>query len=166
MALCALIVSDPIQTSSYDLNTRKDGNRKDISFTADELLIDSNAKLITLSGKVNIELGDFRIDCTRMLINYTEMTSDNGTEIGSDVSKIIALGNVIITRTTGEKATSERAEYLKNEEKIILTDNPVIESGSSTIEGCNIIIHLTTNSVEVLGCDGKPTRGTIYQDNS
>jgi lipopolysaccharide export system protein LptA len=63
---------------------------------------------------------------------------------GSDVERIVAEGNVRIEQ--GQRlATSGRAEYLRAEERIVLTGAPRVSEGQNVVEGQEIVLFLKEN---------------------
>ena len=78
------------------------------------------------------------------------------------ISKIIATGRVSISRAQGGLATAEKAVYFEDDEKIVLTGNPVVKQGNDFVEGDRITIFLKENRSVVESFVGKKVKAIIF----
>ncbi len=83
----------------------------------------------------------FRLTCQEMTVNFTK---DN------KVDTIVATGDVVITQP--DRVTHcGRADYFRDEDKFVLTDQPTILDHKNQISGPKIIIYRTTQKMEIEG---------------
>jgi lipopolysaccharide export system protein LptA len=103
------------------------------------------------------------IDCDKMLVYYTQAGDRKGEkEPETKIDKIVATGQVKINRTQGGVATAEKAVYYQNEEKVILTGNPVVRQGNDTVEGERITIFLEENRSIVESSEDRKVKAVIF----
>jgi lipopolysaccharide export system protein LptA len=116
--------------------------------------VDHNRKVVTFSGSVDARRDDFIINCSKLLLYYLDQTDNNESgKTRSIIEKIVASGNVRITRLSGGNATAEKAVFHQDSEKLILTGNPVIKQGDNLIEGSTITVFLKENRSVVEGSE-------------
>ena len=103
----------PAQTTDNAETTAPAGSTV---ITSDELQSDQNTHTSVFSGKVVVVGNQFRMTCQEMAVYFTK---DN------KVNRIVATGDVIITQP--DRVTHcGHAEYFHDEDKFVLTDQPVI----------------------------------------
>ncbi len=119
-------------------------------FAGSELNISSNKMevfesegLAVFNGNVFAKKGDLKIWCDKMYVYYL---NQGGKKV---VTKIIALGRVIIEKGDW-KAYANKAVYFKKQEKLVLEDNPKVWRGKSLIEGDTIIVYFNEGRSEIL----------------
>ncbi len=109
--------------------------------TSDELHSDQNSHISIFSGNVVTVGNQFRMTCQEMTVNFT---TDN------KVDTIVATGDVVITQP--DRVTHcGHAEYFHDEDKFVLTDQPVILDHKNTVSGPEIIIYRTSQKMIVQG---------------
>ena len=109
--------------------------------TSDELHSDQQNHVSVFTGKVVVVGANFRMTCQEMTVNFTK---DN------KVDRIVSTGDVIIIQP--DRVTHcGHAEYFHDDDKFILTDQPVILDHKNKISGPEIIIYRTTQKMEVHG---------------
>jgi lipopolysaccharide transport protein LptA len=120
--------------------------------TSDELHSDQNTHISVFTGRV-VALGtNFRMTCQEMTVYFT---TDN------KVNRIVATGNVIITQP--DRVTNcGHAEYFRNTDTFILTDQPTILDHNNKIEGPRITVERTSQKMTV---DGGRSTTTISNAN-
>jgi lipopolysaccharide transport protein LptA len=109
--------------------------------TSDELHSDQNTHISVFTGNVVVVGTNFRMTCQEMTVYFDK---DN------KVQKIVSTGDVIITQP--DRITHcGHAEYYHDEDKFILTDQPVILDHKNEISGPEIVIYRTTQKMEIHG---------------
>ena len=76
-------------------------------------------------------------------------TPSEAIKVGA-IKKIIAIGNVVI-KQEGRHATAGRAEIFPDEEKIVLTENPVVTDNQGTVTGFRMTLLRGENKALVEG---------------
>ena len=109
--------------------------------TSDELHSEQQNHVSVFTGKVVVVGTNFRMTCQEMTVNFTK---DN------KVDTIVATGDVVITQP--DRITHcGHAEYFHDEDKFVLTDQPVILDHKNQISGPQITIYRTTQKMEIKG---------------
>jgi len=130
------------------------------------LEMDDVAKIVTFTGDVNAEKGDFSIDCQKMRVYYKQLSKNKESiEEETKILKIIATGDVSIRRAQGGLATAKKAVYFEDDEKIVLTGDPVVKQGSDFVKGDRITIFLEENRSVVESSAGKKVKAIIFPKN-
>lgn len=117
------------------------------------VLPDEVSTRITSDGRLEL---DYKNKVAKFFENVV-MLSQNGQlksqelilffgELGSDIEKVIAIRDVWIKQNEQE-AECQHAEFLKKEDILVLTGNPVIYKGQNAYSADKITIHLTTNHI-------------------
>ena len=165
--LVAALLSGVICAGSTGAETVKESVQKSSAtpmvINSKTLEMDDVSKTVTFTGDVNAKKGDFVIDCQKMLVYYESL--DKNKKIMEDetkISKIVATGAVRISRAQGGLATAEKAVYFEDDEKIVLTGNPVVKQGSDFVEGDRITIFLKENRSVVESSAGKKVKAIIF----
>ena len=117
--------------------------------------------MFVFSGEVEIRREDMTMTCDKVLGYYGEQSigreSENLEGMMEEIDRIIATGNVRMTRTDGSLGTAEKAVYDLNEEKVVMTGQPVLKQGRNSWEGSELTYHLRERLVS-----GKNARAVIY----
>jgi len=141
-------------------------DEKRMVINSDALDIDNQRKTVIFSGNVKVKRDNLTIDCKKIHLYYNEAQSGKGTgKLNIKVDRIVATGKVIITRADGGYAKSENAVYYQDEEKVILTGNPVVRQGNDFVEGEKITLFLKEKRSIVEGSKGKKVRAVLSQKN-
>jgi lipopolysaccharide export system protein LptA len=77
------------------------------------------------------------------------------------IEKIVAQGDVKITRQSGGLATAEEATYFWDEERVVLTGKPVVQQGDDFVEGTVVTLLLKENKSLVEGSGDTRVRAVI-----
>ena len=109
--------------------------------TSDELHSDQNTHISIFTGNVMVIGANFRMTCQEMTVYFTK---DN------KVDRIVSTGDVIITQPN-RVTHCGHAEYFHDDDKFILTDQPIIYDGKNTVYGPEIDIFRTTQKMIVKG---------------
>ena len=139
------------------------GDTPSIVVKADSLEVDNKTKVVTFSGNVDAKRDDFTIYCRKMLLYYVDQQSGNSPKkMQFRIKKIMASGNVKILRTGGGMATAEEAVYYQDEEKVILTGDPIVKQGNDSIEGARITLYLKENRSVVEGSENRKVKAVLF----
>jgi lipopolysaccharide transport protein LptA len=124
--------------------------------TADELRSDEATRTSIFTGNVVVTGTNFNMTCQEMTVIFTK---DN------KVDNILAIGNVIITQP--DRIThSGQAQYFSDEDKFVLTDQPVINDHKNEVSATKITIYranqkmITEGRSKVVIINGGPGSGT------
>lgn len=143
---------------------------------SDSMDIDLAKDRIILLGNVEVDDPEMNIKCQKMTIflenkpteqpagdagkSKSDAGNDMNPEGNKQVTRIECVGDVVITRNSGEKvagsnvqkAFAGKAVYDLPADTITLTENnPVIVSGGSRLSGEQIIVDIKTERINVLG---------------
>ena len=133
---------------------------------ADAMDIDMANDKITLLGNVDVQDPEMNIKCRKMIIylgkNDKKGKSAGDTirdeQAGTEVTRIDCFGDVVIIRIMpvsadgireNQRALAGKAVYSVKEEKITLTENPVLIRDANRLYGETIIMHTKTERVLV-----------------
>lgn len=140
--LCTGLLMLAVTALSAPVPPLTTASREPVEITADRLEADDAAKTLIFIGNAVAKQADITIRGDRLTI-YTAAG-------GSDVERIVAEGNVRIDQ--GQRlATSGRAEYLRVEERIVLTGSPRVSEGQNSVQGQEIVLFLKDNRSVVKG---------------
>ncbi|MBW2095342.1 MAG: lipopolysaccharide transport periplasmic protein LptA [Deltaproteobacteria bacterium] len=128
------------ESSSSDVST------KPIVILSKTLEVDNEKKIVTFTGEVNAKKDDFVVDCQKMLVYY-RTSPDKGKKeaFAQGIDRIVASGQVRVTRKEGGLATADKAVYYQDDDKLVLTGNPSVQQGKDLVKGERIIIFLREN---------------------
>jgi lipopolysaccharide export system protein LptA len=141
-----------------------------IEIVSDRLDAYNQEKLVVFSGNVVATQKDKVIKADRVFVYYKKddkaaAKKTKTTENADDLDRIEAKGNVRVTQ--GEKiVTGENAVFFNNEQKIIMTGNPVMREGSNVIKGDRIVVLLDEDRGVVESSKEKRVTATIYPDEA
>jgi lipopolysaccharide transport protein LptA len=113
-----------------------------VQVTADRMVSDSRSDQVVFTGNVEAYRGGLYVKADRL-----EVKQDRATK---KVAQMVATGNVFIRR--GEQsATAERAVFLENEQRAVLTGNPHAVEGSTEVWGDEMVFLLAEGNMIVTG---------------
>lgn len=115
--------------------------------TSDELRSDQQAHTSAFTGKVVVVGTNFKMTCQEMTVYFSK---DN------KVDHIVATGDVVITQP-GRITHSGQAEYFRDDDKFVLTDQPMILDNKNQIEAPIITIFRTKQTLITSGGKSKVT---------
>jgi lipopolysaccharide export system protein LptA len=162
--LLALLILPQVNSFSQVTKTsKKVSSESPIVINSDRLEVDQRKRVIIFEGKVRARTDDMVVDCQKMIVYYL----DNPTEKGSDmeagrIDKIIALGNVTINRSDGALARAGKAVFYQNEDRAVLTENPLVRQGPDFVEGHRITLFLKENRSIIEGSEEQRVKATIF----
>ena len=147
-------------------SSQKDSPKADpgpMVIKSDSLEVDNKRKIVIFTGNVNCKRDDLVIDCQKLVVYYrNEPTKQESEEENVKVDKIVATGQVKITRPDGTTATAEKAVYHQNDEKVVLTGKPRVKQGNDFVEGTRITLFLREERSIVEGSNDRKVRAVIF----
>jgi lipopolysaccharide export system protein LptA len=149
-----------------DLGGKKGGP---IQIVSDRLEAFNEQKMAVFSGNVVATEGDRIIKSDQLFLYYkkdeakTKRAVKANAETG-DLDRIEAKGNVRITQGT-RIITGEKAVYLNDDQKIIVTGNPAMKDGNNTIKGDKVIFLLQENRGVVESMGGGRVSAVFYPED-
>ncbi|MBR2365151.1 MAG: hypothetical protein IKA79_08105 [Lentisphaeria bacterium] len=140
---------------------------------AESMDIDINNNRVILIGNVDVDDQDMNIKCRKMILFFAandkkeaKKGQKNDDMTARKIEKIECLGDVEITRSTGsgkdrqlQKAYSGKAVYSLVNNKITLTEKPVVTGNGSILRGEFITIDTQTGRISVLRPDSRIVGG-------
>ena len=112
-------------------------------------------KTVIFDEDVTARREDLTIECDKISVYYNE--SENG---NVDYDRILATGNVKITRADGLSGTAEKAVYDFGEETVTLTGQPVFKQGKNSWEGASLTYHVSEGYIT-----GTDVKAVLHQEN-
>ena len=160
------IISFSLPESAYCEPSQNEKGKSDISeqiiIKSDTFEIDNNKKTVTFSGNIDAKKEDFTINCQKMVLFFSGNPGEtNSNKEGAKIEQIIASGEVRISRKDGSRASCDKAVYYQNDEKLVLTGNPVIRQGEDFVEGAVITVYLKENRSVVEGTGGIKAKAVL-----
>lgn len=130
---------------------------------SETLEIDNKKQKVIFKGTVDARKSTFTITCREMHLYYHGDTSGK-TDRAEDVrvDRVVAFGDVTITRSDGGKAMADEAVYYQKDDKVILTGNPVVKEGEDFVEGTKITFFIGEKRSIVEGSSQKRVRAVIF----
>jgi lipopolysaccharide transport protein LptA len=113
--------------------------------TSDELRMDQVSHVAVFTGNVVATGTNFVMKCQEMTVNFDK---------DGKVDTILSKGDVVVTQP-GRVTHSGQAEYYREDDKFVLTDQPTIVDNKNTISAPVITIYRTKQSLYTSG--GKST---------
>jgi lipopolysaccharide export system protein LptA len=131
------------------------------------LEVNDAAKTVTFRGEVVATKDEFEMSCAELVVHYENpQEKSQKEEVSTRINRIAAKGGVRLTRAQGGTAAAEEAVYYQQDEKVVLTGNPVVKQGNDSVEGDRIIILLKENRSIVEGAGDKKAKAVIFQDSA
>jgi lipopolysaccharide export system protein LptA len=137
-------------------------SEKPIVIHSDTLLFDQQQSQIIFEGKVTARSEDMQVDCQKMIVYLNENPSSGSPAESGRIEKIIALRDVVISRSDGGIARAGKAVFYQNEQKVILTENPSVQQGPDLVEGYRIEMYLRENRSIIEGSPSKRVKATLF----
>jgi lipopolysaccharide export system protein LptA len=139
------------------------GDPKEMIIKSNKLEVDDNRKVVIFTGDVDAKREDFVINCDKLVVFYRSLPGPKETDNRkTEVDKIVATGRVRISHSQGGAATAEKAVYYQRDEKVVLTENPVVKKGNDFVEGDRIIMYLNENRSVVESSGDRKVRAVIF----
>ena len=158
----------PRPSSAESVKKASEPNKaSQIIIKADSLEIDDQNQIVIFTGNVDAREKEFVINCQKMVLYYKDQSTQSVSETGEvNIDRIIATGDVKITRPNGGLATAEQALYYRNDEKLILTGKPKVKQGDDYVQGSKITLFLKENRSVVEGSKDDKVRAVYSPRNN
>lgn len=117
-----------------------------VNYAADRIEVQDKSKRVVLSGSVDINQSDLRMQAARTTVAYSD-----GGEI--QIQRIDATGGVQVNRGA-EQARGDVAVYDFNRNVITMTGNVALRRGTDTLNGGRLVIDLDSGLSSVDGRSG------------
>ena len=155
-----LFLISTLSSSAESEEKNSEANKESlIVIKADSLEIDDQKQIVIFTGNVDAREKDFVINCQKMVLYYKDQSAQPVSETSQfNIDRIVATGEVRITRPNGGLATAEKALYYRNDEKVILTGKPKVKQGDDFVEGSKITLFLKENRSVVEGSKNNKVR--------
>lgn len=137
-----------------------------IQLTSDRMVLDEKKKVVVFEGHVVVTRSDVTITADRLYLygkSNERIVMDK--PLGEQIDRIEVEGNVRIVQ--GNKvASSDKAIYYVEQQKILLVGNPVVAQGQDRISGQMITIYLKEGRSVVEGGQEKPVKVILTPSQS
>jgi len=138
-----------------------DSQGQPIVIKSDSLEFDHQRKMVTFSGNVDANRDDWNILCQKMIVYYGEKSKESSQKESMKIEKIVAKGDVRMSRQSGGLATAQEATYYWDEERVVLTGKPVVQQGDDFVEGTVVTLLLKESKSLVEGSGDTRVRAVI-----
>lgn len=148
--------------------------------TSDTMDIQTAQNIAVFSGNVVVKDQELTITCDKMSIfledkpkeESSKETNSKETKAGKKISKILCEGNVVITRKyldngkeKEQQGKAGQAEYDLKEQKITLSDSPVLSQGQDQVAGDQITLFRESERVIIKGGKLNPAKLNISPES-
>jgi lipopolysaccharide export system protein LptA len=141
LSLIASLAICPAAAQTADTATTDAVPAGSTVITSDELHSDQTTHISIFTGNVIVTGTNFKMTCQEMTVYFTPTNK---------VDKIVATGDVVISQP--DRVTHcGHAEYFQDDDKFVLTDQPVIHDHNDTQSGNIITIYRTSQKMTVTG---------------
>lgn len=150
--LLGALFSTPCLVFAQDILQEMKGKGGPIEITSDRLDAYNEKKMVVFSGNVVATQQDKTIYADALNIFYKKEPGSQSKSqakkkpetAGGELDRIEAVGNVRIVQQN-RLVTGQKAVYLQNEQKIIVTGDPVLKEGENVIKGDRVVVLLDEN---------------------
>jgi lipopolysaccharide export system protein LptA len=151
------------QTEDSAHEDAKKGDTGAIVIKSQSLELDNSKRTVTFTGRVDARRDDMTINCEKMLVYYIDQSANKeSAKTNVRIDKIVATGNVKISRPDGTLAMAEKAVYYESDEKVVLTGRPVVKQGNDFVEGSRITLYLKEKRSIVEGSEEEKVRAVLH----
>jgi lipopolysaccharide export system protein LptA len=127
-------------------------SRAPIDIESDTAEMDQKKNLGIFQGNVIAKQEDLTLYCNALTVRYEQETKQ--------IKEIIATGNVKIVQLE-RRATSQKATFFQDENKIVLEGDAVVREGENVIRGERVVHYLDEEKSVVEGAKGSRVSTTI-----
>lgn len=133
-----------------------------VEIEADQLNVNDTAKVAVFEGNVNAVQGEFTISSSELHAFYkggsglAEVTSSGARPEGqakgqpaSELTRIEAKKNVIVTSRQGQTATGDWAEFDAKTRKVMVGGDVVVTQGQNMVRGTRLVIDMNSGESKI-----------------
>ena len=124
------------------------------TITADRLEVSRKERRAIYTGHVVAKTADFTVTADRMDFYFDEKMEA--------VERMVAVGDVEISRSDGSKVVSEQATYYASEEKVVLEGHPRASQEGNMVRGTRITLYFKEDRQVVEGDGDERVTAVIY----
>ncbi len=128
-----------------------------ITIKSDRMEVLQNQQVVIFSGHVVAKKEKLTIYADRLVVYYTKKDGQR------EVTKLVAIGHVKIHKGDWI-ARAGKAVYFKDQEKIVLEDNPQVWQGENTVKGDRITLYLNEDRSVVEAAPGHKAEAVIFPE--
>jgi lipopolysaccharide export system protein LptA len=133
-----------------------------IQIAADRMEAKQQERTVLFEGHVTVQQDDMTLTSNKLKVVALAADSKGNPEALTDkIDYIEAEGDVKVTQQD-KLATSERAVFYQQEQKIVLYGHPVVNQGKNKIEGSLITIYLQQGRSIVEGGKDVPVKALLF----
>jgi lipopolysaccharide export system protein LptA len=122
-------------------------SRQPVDITAAEANLDQTDHTLLLKGDVIAKQGPVELKADNLTVYYLD-NKDAGTTVGSRIKKMVAKGNVVVTRP-GEIVRSRDATYDLPSKRILMSGDVVATRKGSVVRGQRVVVDLAKETIEL-----------------
>ena len=150
----------PEQSSQNEVQTFEPGA---MVVKSQSLEVDNRRRIVVFTGEVDARREDLTINCEKMVVYYNNQSANKGSgDVDVKIDKIVATGKVRILRPDGGLAMAEKAVYYQDDEKVVLTNKPVVKQGNDFVQGSRITLYLEEERSIVEGSEDEKVRAVLH----
>lgn len=124
------------------LNTKSSDEKLPTYIKSDELTVDSESRVFTYLGNVEVTQDDLLLTAEQIVGNYDQ---------NNQITKLTAEKQVVITRGEEARAQGDYAVYDKLANTIVITKNPELQREGNVLTADKITLFLNDNRSEAEG---------------
>jgi lipopolysaccharide transport protein LptA/LPS export ABC transporter protein LptC len=142
-----------------------------VEVEADQLNVNDSAKVAVFEGNVNATQGDFTINSSELHAFYkggsgladitrseTGHPAQGKQEAGTELTRIEAKKNVVVTSKRGQTATGDWAEFDTKAKKVMLGGDVVVTQGQNMVRGTRLVIDMVSGESKI---DTAPAKAVV-----
>lgn len=141
-----------------------------LHIASDRMEVIQKDKTIIFEGHVTVQQDDLTITGSQMKVYGVEgkegkkdkdKDKDNDPSMVNQIDRIEITGGVKITQKE-KSATSDKAVYYHQEQKIVLIGNPVVSQGPDKVQGRLITLYIADGRSVVEGGEATPVQALLH----
>lgn len=165
VVLALALVLMPAISSAQNFGGAFDGMRasdEPVQIEADRLEVVDGEGVAIFEGNVNVVQGTTVLKTSRLKAYYARDSQGNAGP-GGNLRRIEATGKVAV-RSEDQVATADKAVVDMKTQIVTLSGNVAVSQGQNIITGCQVIVNMETNNINVTPCKGKGGRVSVQID--
>lgn len=120
---------------------------------------------VIIKHNVRAKNPDFELQCEDLVVHFENVSDQsNPVTTAQNVKEVNAANKVVILMNNGYTTFSDKADYFKKTNILILSGNASIKSTTNYVKGCVITYHIETGAYEIDSCPDQSAKGSIKKD--